>query len=256
MTAVFGWAASGPPSNVVEWFTESSFRTRSGAIPEQVWATVWHSAVALLLAALIALPLAVVLAHFRRGELVASWVVNIGRAIPTIAFLGVAVIVSLREGFGFEPWPIILALVLLAMPPLFANTYTAVRGVDPEAVDAARAMGLSEWEIMSHVELPLALPLMFVGMRTAAVQVVATEPIAAFFGAEGLGAYIRQGLGNDDLYQIQAGALLVTAVAISADVVLWLVGRAVIPGSIRQHAGPHARSPMSGRAGPSPVAAP
>jgi osmoprotectant transport system permease protein len=117
-------------------------------------------------------------------------------------------------------------------------------------------MGLSEWEIMSRVELPLALPLMFVGMRTAAVQVVATEPIAAFFGAEGLGAYIRQGLGNDDLYQIQAGALLVTAVAIGADVVLWLVGRAVIPRSIRQHAGPRARSSISGRAGPSPVAAP
>lgn len=233
----FAAAGKGPPSNVVEWFSRRSFRTRSGPIPYQVWATVWHSAAALVLAMLVALPLAVVLAHYRRGELGASWVVNIGRAIPTIALLGVAVIVSLREGLGFEPWPIIGALLLLALPPLFANTYAAVRGVDPEAVDAARGMGLSERTIMRSVELPLALPVVFVGLRTAAVQVVATEPIAAFFGAEGLGAYIRQGLGNDDLYQIQAGALLVTAVAVGADLALWLVSRAVIPGPIRLHIG-------------------
>ncbi len=226
--------AASPPSNVIEWFTKESFRTRSGAIPHQVWLTVWHSAAALVIAVAIAVPLAVVLAHYRRGEVVTGWVVNTGRAIPTVAILGVAVIVSLREGFGFEPWPIILSLVLLALPPLFANTFTAVRGADASAVDAARAVGLSERAIMTRIELPLALPVLFVGLRTAAVQVVATEPIAALFGAEGLGAYIRQGLGNNDLYQIQAGALMVTAVAIVADFSLWLIGRTLIPAPIRR----------------------
>lgn len=230
-----------PPKNVVEWFTKTTFRTRSGAIPHQVWLTVWHSVAALLLAVVIAVPIAVLLAHYRRGELVAGWVVNTGRAIPTVAILGIAVIVSLRQGFGFEPWPIILSLVLLALPPLFANTYTAVRGVDASAVDAARAVGLSELEVMARIELPLALPVLFVGLRTAAVQVVATEPIAALFGAEGLGAYIRQGLGNNDLYQIQAGALMVTGVAIVADLSLWLVSRAVIPAPVRRQTGRSAR---------------
>ncbi|MDQ6696495.1 MAG: ABC transporter permease [Actinomycetota bacterium] len=234
MTSVLTMLAASPPTNVVQWFTKRSFRTRSGAIPSQVWLTVWHSGAALLLAVCIAVPLAVVLAHHRRGELIAGWVVNTGRAIPTVAILGVAVIVSLREGLGFEPWPIILSLVLLALPPLFANTYTAVRGVDPSAVDAARAVGLSERAIMARIELPLALPVLFVGLRTAAVQVVATEPIAALFGAEGLGAYIRQGLGNNDLYQIQAGALMVTGVAIVADLLLWLVSRTVIPAPVRR----------------------
>ncbi len=234
MIALVGAGAESPPTNVIEWFTKQSFRTRSGAIPHQVWLTVWHSTAALVLAVLIAVPLAVVLAHHRRGELVAGWVVNTGRAIPTVAILGVAVIVSLRAGFGFEPWPIILSLVLLALPPLFANTYTAVRGVDPSAVDAARAVGLSEWAIMARIELPLGLPVLFVGLRTAAVQVVATEPIAALFGAEGLGAYIRQGLGNNDLYQIQAGALMVTGVAIVADLSLWLISRTIIPAPVRR----------------------
>ncbi len=233
--------ASGPPVNVIQWFTKTSFRTRSGAIPHQMWLTVWHSAAALVLAVLIAVPLAVVLAHYRRGELLAGWMVNTGRAIPTVAILGIAVIISLRQGFGFEPWPIIVSLVLLALPPLFANTFAAVRGVDPSAVDAARAVGLSEREIMTRIELPLALPVLFVGLRTAAVQVVATEPIAALFGAEGLGAYIRQGLGNQDLYQIQAGALMVTAVAVVADLSLWLVARTLIPAPIRRQAARPAR---------------
>ncbi len=241
MIALATIQAASPPTNVFEWFTKESFRARSGAIPHQVWLTVWHSAAALVLAVLVAVPLAVVLAHYRRGELVAGWVVNTGRAIPTVAILGIAVIVSLREGFGFEPWPIILSLVLLALPPLFANTFTAVRGADASAVDAARAVGLSEWAVMVRIELPLALPVLFVGLRTAAVQVVATEPIAALFGAEGLGAYIRQGLGNNDLYQIQAGALMVTAVAIVADLSLWLTGRTLIPAPIRRQAGRSSR---------------
>jgi osmoprotectant transport system permease protein len=94
---------------------------------------------------------------------------------------------------------------------------------------------------MVRIELPLALPVLFVGLRTAAVQVVATEPIAALFGAEGLGAYIRQGLGNNDLYQIQAGALMVTGVAIVADLSLWLLSRVVIPAPIRRQTGRSAR---------------
>lgn len=221
------------PSNVLEWFTHGTERANDGAIPDQVWLTVWHSAVALLAAVLIALPLAAWLAHHRRGELAASFAVSVGRAVPTVTVVGIAVIVSLRNGFGLEPWPIIVALVLLGLPPVFANTYASVRGVDAGPVDAARAMGSTDRQVLLRVELPLALPVVIAGIRTAAVQIVATEPLGAFFGGEGLGAYLRQGLSTRDSYQVQAGALLVTAVAVATEVLLVTGTRLLLPRGIR-----------------------
>lgn len=221
------------PTNVVEWFSRRAERTNDGAIPDQMWLTVWHSAVAVVVVVAVAVPVAAWLAHHRRGELAASFAVSIGRAVPTVTVVGVAVIVSLRNGFGLEPWPIIVALVLLGLPPVFANTYAAVRGIDPGPVDAARAMGSTDRQVLLRVELPLALPVVLAGIRTAAVQIVATEPLGAFFGGEGLGAYLRQGLSTRDSYQVQAGALLVTAVAIAAEVLLVSGARVLVPRGIR-----------------------
>lgn len=233
------------PSNVIEWFTMAEPRARSGAIPDQIWLTVWHSMAAVVVVVAIAVPLAVVLAHHRKAELAAAWVVNIGRAVPTVTVVGVLVIVSLQNGYGLEPWPILIALVLLGLPPVFTNTYAAVRGVDAGAVGAARAMGFTHLALMVKVELPLALPVILAGVRTAAVQIIATEPLGAFFGGEGLGAYIRQGLGNRDIYQVQAGALLVTGVAIAAELSLVLISRLVTPRGLRPRrstdAGPRRR---------------
>lgn len=223
------------PTNVVEWLQDSSQRQGSGAIPEQLWTTVWHSVAATLIAVAIAVPLALVLAHYRKAELLSTWVVNIGRVIPTVTIIGVAVLVSLRNGFGFEPWPILIALVAMALPPIFSNTYTAVRGVDENVVGAARALGATERSLMASVELPLASAVILAGIRIAAVQVVATEVIGAFFGGEGLGAYIRQGIGNRDIHEVQAGALIITATAMSLDLVLWLGSKAVIPRGVSPH---------------------
>jgi osmoprotectant transport system permease protein len=222
------------PSNLIEWFTDREGRARSGAIPDQIWITVWHSVVAVVVASALMIPLAVGLAHHRKAELISTWFVNIGRAVPTITVLGVAVIVSLRNGYGLEPWPILVALVLLGLPPIFTNTYAGVCGVDPGAVSAAQAMGFGHLRTMRRVELPLALPVIMAGVRTAAVQIIATEPLGAFFGGECLGAYIRQGLGNRDIYQVQAGALLVTAVAVGAELVLAATGRTLTPRGIRR----------------------
>jgi osmoprotectant transport system permease protein len=225
--------AADDPTSLVEWLTDSATRVRSGSIPEQAWTTVWHSMAALALVVATMVPLALVLAHHRKAELVSTWLVNIGRAVPTVTVVGLLVIVSLRNGLGFEPWPILIALVLLALPPVFTNTYTGVRGVDPGAVDAARAMGLSTTGVMARVELPLALPLILGGVRTAAVQLLATEPIAAFFGGSGLGLYLYLGLAEDDVYQVQAGAVLVCAVALTADLVLALLSRVLVPRGLR-----------------------
>ena len=224
----------GDPANVVQWFTDLEHRAGSGPIPEQAWLTIWHSALATAVAVVLAVPVAVLLAHHRRGELAAAWVVNVGRAIPTVTIVGVLVIVSLRNGFGLEPWPIVIALVLLGLPPTFANTYAAVRGVDPSAVGAAQAMGFTSWQVMQRVELPLALPVIIAGVRTAAVQIVATEPLAAFFGGEGLGAYLRAGLARRDFVAVQSGALLVAGVAIATELSLLLAGRLVVPEGIRR----------------------
>jgi osmoprotectant transport system permease protein len=228
--------ASDEPTNVVQWFTDLEARDGLRPIPEQVWLTVWHSAVALAVVIVIAVPLAIVLAHHRKGELAAAWVINVGRAIPTVTVLGLLVIVSLRNGFGLEPWPIIIALVLLGLPPAFTNTYAGVRGADDGAVSAARAMGLTHRQVMQRVELALAVPVIMVGVRTAAIQIVATEPLAAFFGSEGLGAYLRAGLSRRDFVTVQAGALLVAGVAIATELVLMATGRALVPRGLRVRA--------------------
>ena len=119
----------------------------------------------------------------------------------------------LGNGWGFEPWPIFIALLLLALPPIFLNTYAAIRQVDPAAVDAAQAMGYNEANVLFRVELALAASVILAGVRVAAVTVVATEPIRAFFGGDGLGRYVRDGLGQNNDGLVVAGAILIAGLA-------------------------------------------
>ncbi len=242
------------PTNVVEWLRDPSQRAGTASIPEELWITLRHSLTAMAIAVVIAVPVALVLAHYRKAELLSAWVVNIGRVIPTVSIIGVAVLVSLRNGYGFEPWPILIALVAMALPPIFANTYTAVRGVDENVVDAARAIGTSERSIMGRVELPLASPIILTGIRVASVQVVATEVIGAFFGGEGLGAYIRQGIGNQDIYQVQGGALLITGAAMIVDLALWLLSKVLVPAGVRPSRRPGRPAGATAAPRPDPVA--
>ncbi|HWJ96523.1 MAG TPA: ABC transporter permease subunit [Acidimicrobiales bacterium] len=225
--------ATTEPTNVWQWLNDSSERTVTGDIPTQAWTTLWHSVLAFVIAAAAAIPLAAVLAHFRKAEVLSTWLVNIGRVIPTVTIVAVFVIISLRNGYGFEPWPIVFALVLLALPPLYSNTYTAVRDASPEAVGAARAMGLTELQILRRVELPLATPLILAASRVAITQVVATEALAALFGGTGLGQYITFGIANRDIYEVQAGAVLVAGLAMSVDLVFWFVTRFLVPKPLR-----------------------
>lgn len=221
------------PTNFWEWLGDSSTRRITGPIPHNLWTTLWHALAGGAIAVAIAVPLALVLAHYRRGELVASSLVNLGRIIPTITILAIFVVISLRNGYGFEPWPIVIALTILAVPPIFANTYTAVVQASPDAVGAARAMGLTERQIMVGVEFPLALPLILTGVRVALTQLVATEALGSLFGGGGLGLYVRFGFAGDDVYQIQAGALLVAGTAMAVDLVMWLVTRYAVPRGVR-----------------------
>ena len=137
------------------------------------------------IALLIAIPLGVCLGHLHRGSFIAINVGNIGRALPSLAVIAIGLAFL---GIGFTN--VMVALVVLAVPPILTNAYVAVDSVDPDAVEAARGMGMSALQIVTRVELPLALPLIFAGIRTAAVYVVATATIAAIAGGGGLGEII------------------------------------------------------------------
>jgi osmoprotectant transport system permease protein len=229
-TTLFGQAAVPRDIGVFEFLFGSEYWTGSGGILTSLWETVVLCSAVMVVATLVAVPLATLLAHHGRGELSVTWMVTLSRAVPTFAVAGLLVPISLRRGWGFEPWPIFLALLLLAIPPIYLNTYTGVRGVDRGVVDAARAMGLSERSVLLKVELALATSVMLAGIRVAAVQVVATEPIRAFLGGDGLGRFVRDGLGQNNDNLLLAGAILVAGLAALTGAVFGLVRRVLPPG--------------------------
>jgi osmoprotectant transport system permease protein len=168
-----------------------------------------------------------------RRPLLAFLAVNtsgIMRAAPVIAFLAVAIPYL---GLGFRP--ALVALTLLGIPPILLNTSTGIRGIDPSVIDAARGMGMTPWQILTRIQTPLVLPVIAAGVRTAAVQIVATATLAAIIGAGGYGEYILSGLYQVDSTQILAGALPVALLAILVELGLGWVQYLVTPGGLRQH---------------------
>ena len=219
---------------LLEWLFDGDTWTGRTGILGSLTDTVTLCAAVLVVAVLFAVPLATALAHYRKGELTLTWIVTLSRAIPTFAVAGLLVPIALRRGWGFEPWPIFIALLLLAIPPIYLNTYTAVRQVDQGAVDAARAMGFTERSVLFRVELALAMTVVLTGIRVAAVQVVATEPIRAFLGGDGLGRYVRDGLGQNNDTLVIGGALLVATLAATTGLAFALLERLVLPSGIRR----------------------
>jgi osmoprotectant transport system permease protein len=180
---------------------------------------VWHrlgqhlflTFVCLAISCAVALPVAVLLGHIGRGGAVAVNISNAGRAVPTFAVL---VLLLLSPLGSHGQWPTIIALVLFAIPPLLTNAYVGVSEADREVVEAARGMGMTGAQLIRRVELPLAFPLIMTGVRTAAVQVVATATLAALPGGGGLGRIITAGFRLTDTPQVVAGAVLVAALAL------------------------------------------
>ncbi|MFP5335198.1 MAG: ABC transporter permease [Actinomycetes bacterium] len=179
------------------------------------------------LACLVGLPPAVWLGHVGRGGVLAVQISNVGRAVPTLALLTVLVISG--DPFGRSTLSALVAFTLFAVPPIVTNTYVGMRDVDRGAVDAARGMGMTGWEVLRRVELPLATPLLMTGVRLAAVQLFATVSIAAIVGFGGLGRIVTFGVANRDVGQVVAGAVLIAGLAILVEVALERVGRWVDP---------------------------
>jgi osmoprotectant transport system permease protein len=186
------------------------------------------SFVAIAIAILLAIPLGVWLGHIHRGSFLAISVSNIGRALPSLAVISIGIGIL---GIGFLNTAV--ALVILAGPVILTNTYVAVDGVDPDAVQAARAMGMRPVQVLWRVELPLALPLIFAGVRTATVYVIATATLATFAGGGGLGDIIV----NEPTYGtagVIAGSLAIAVLAFAVDGLLALVQRGVTPLPLRK----------------------
>ncbi len=187
------------------------------------------SVVAVVVAGLLTIPAAVWLGHRRRGGVFAIAAVNLGRAIPSLAILALALPLSIRFGFGLGAFPTLVALTVLAMPPLFANTYTGLVGIDESLVDAARGQGYTEFEVIRSVELPLASPLIITGVRVAFVQVLATAALGALVAFSGLGSFIVEGFAQFDDGKTLTGAVLTSLFAIGAEALLLRLQRSLTP---------------------------
>jgi len=222
--------------------------TRSGGILDLLVEHVRISAAAVLLGALVALPVGVLMGSTGRGGGVVVVLSNVSRAVPTLALLTVFAVTPL----GFSDTATILALALFALPPMLTNTFVGFREVDRDVREAARAMGMSRGQVVTRVEFPLALPLVMTGVRTAAVQVVATATLAALVGGGGLGRIINLGFGQQNYPVMIAGALLVAALALLTELLLVVVSAALTPGP-RRWSLPR---PWRRQSGPQPSAVP
>jgi osmoprotectant transport system permease protein len=168
------------------------------------------------------------LGHTGRGGFLAINLTNIGRALPAIAVLVIGV-----QLLGIGAAPALATLVVLSIPPILTNAYTAVRQVEPDVVDAAKGMGMTGLQVLWRVELPASVPLIAAGLRTAAVQAIATVTLAAYVSYTCLGTLIIEGISINDHVEIAAGSLLVIALALVTEVGLAAVERAVTPAGVR-----------------------
>jgi osmoprotectant transport system permease protein len=184
--------------------------------------------IAIALALVIALPLGIAVARLPVVAFFATNISGLVRAIPSLAFLAAAIPYL---GLGFKP--AVIALTVLGIPPILLNTIAGIRSVDPAVIDAARGMGMTFWQILWRIQLRLALPVIAAGVRTAAVQIVATGTLAAVIGAGGWGEYILSGIYQLSFVQILAGAVPVALLALLVEVSLAGVQRAVTPAGVR-----------------------
>ena len=218
-----------------EFLTTGSNWSGSNGIWARTWAHAWISLVSVLIASAIAVPAAVMLAHRRLLPVVSVAMVNIGRAVPSFAIVALVLPFSIRYGFGLGFWSTAVALVALAVPPIYTNTYAGIAGTSPQLVEAATGIGMTGRELLVRVELPVALPLILTGLRISVVQVIATATLGALVGYQCLGSYILEGLAQPTRARdrLIGGAALVTAMAVMAELALGRLEPRLLPWSRR-----------------------
>lgn len=234
-------------NDAIQWLGDPANWAGPGGIPTRIVEHLVITGWAILIAGIIGLSAGLLIGHTGRGRGVAVGLSGALRALPT---LGLLVLLAVQFGFGVRLAlvPTLIVLVLLAIPPILAGAYAGLESVDRATVDASRAIGMTEWQILARVEVPLALPLIVGGLRSAVLQVVATATVAAYLPLGGLGRYLFDALPVQDYAQMLSGAILVAALALVLDLLLMLLSRAVTPAGVRAgRASAPARFPRNAR---------
>lgn len=209
------------------------------------------SVIPIVLAILISIPLGVLVAQRPLAAFLAANLTGLARAIPTLAFLAIALPYL---GIGFRPT--VVALTALGIPPILLNTVAGLRGIDPAAVDAGRGMGMTQWQVLTRIQIPLVLPVVAAGVRTAAVQVVATVPLAALIGGQGYGDYITAGLSSQaDTINLVVGSIAIALLALLVEAGMATLQRLATPAGLRSTIAP-AQSEREGAGIDTPAGAP
>jgi osmoprotectant transport system permease protein len=219
-------------NNITAFFRNSAYWHGYDSIPQRLLEHVTYSGEALLIAAAIALPVGLITGHTGRGGNAVALVAVATRALPSY---GLLVLLFVIMGLGL--WPVMIPLVALAVPPILVTTYEAVHNVEGSLTDAAKGMGMRPWQVLARVEIPVALPLILSGLRSAAVQIVSTATIAAYISFGGLGRYIVDGLYQENYSEVAGGATLVAMLALATLGLFWLVGRLVVSPGLRHRDG-------------------
>lgn len=214
------------------WLTASAHWSGSDGIPHRLLEHLGYSVLALAIAAVIALPLGALVGHTGRGGFIVVSFANLARAVPTLGLLLLVVTVT---SIGLTP--VIIPLIALATPPILVNTYEGIRSVDADIKDAAKGMGMKGPGVLLKAEIPVAMPLILLGLRTAAIQVVATATIAAYAGIGGLGRYIVDGLSRKDYPSVVGGSVLVVLLAVIVQVAFIGIRRAFVSPGLRGSSG-------------------
>jgi osmoprotectant transport system permease protein len=219
---------------VIGWFADPAHWSGSDGVPVRLAEHLVLSGIPLVAALAVALPAATWVGHTGRFSGLAINLANIGRAIPSLAIMAVAAMVLNRWlvdlGLRREAGEIatMIAMAALAVPPIVTNTYVGLREVDRDIVESARGMGMTGLQVLRRVELPLALPVILAGVRTSAVQVVATATLGAVFGTGGLGRYIIDGIAQRTEHEVFAGAVIVALLSITTELAFGVLQRRVV----------------------------
>jgi osmoprotectant transport system permease protein len=214
-----------------QWLIQGQHWHGSDGIPARLIEQVEYTVLAMVISTAIALPVGVAIGHTGRGSFIVVNLANIWRALPTLGLLILAFVLSTGA-----TWAWLVPLVALALTPILVTSYEGVRGVDPELKDAATGMGMTPWQVLSRVEVPVALPLILLGLRTATIQVIATATIAAYISLGGLGRYIIDGLATNNYGMVAGGAVLVVVLALLIQFGFIGLARLIVSPGLRQQA--------------------
>jgi osmoprotectant transport system permease protein len=225
-------------ADTLTWLTDPANWTGPNGIPVRLGEHIVISGISLAIALAIALPIGLYIGHTGRRANLAINTANVGRALPSLAVIAITlpITAAIDPQAGFKFYPTVIAMVVLAVPPIMVNAYTGLREVDRDTLEAARGQGMNERQLLNRVELPLAAAVIVTGVRSGAVQIIATATLGAIFGFGGLGRYLVDGFAQFSLggqAQMLGGVVLVSGLVIATDLLFAGLQRALTPPQMR-----------------------